>query len=249
VKRLLLTVALTLFISAFAFAGFERTIHYKFDVNSPEAQNLEAGAVIDYLNVSSQMTLWVFDVYAKYGIMDNWEVALDVPFMGWDVDGGGNESGIGDMNIWTKYRFIYESESNVGAAAGINVKLSTGDDKLVGAGDKTDWMPFVMGTMSPCDKVTLGAKLGYNFVGTKDADDEFQYGIWGGYAVKENFGIVGELYGNSQKGDDPITFDAGITYGLAPNVGLVAGAGAGLNEVAPDWHMFLGLKGNFAFAP
>ncbi|MDI6784102.1 MAG: hypothetical protein QME64_08425, partial [bacterium] len=60
-----------------------------------------------------------------------------------------------------------------------------------------------------------------------------------------SLGIVGELYGNSQEGDDPLMFDAGVTYGLAPNVGLIAGAGWGLNNVATDWHIFVGLKGNF----
>ncbi|MCX7918781.1 MAG: transporter [bacterium] len=247
-KRLILATLLTLVVSSFAFAGFERTIHYQFDVLSPEAQNLEAGLVFDYNNESDWLTAWVLDAYAKYGILDNWEVGFDVPYIGWDVDGWREESGLGDVNVWTKYRFINEEESCCGLAAGVNVKLATGEQSEGLGTGHVDWMPFIMGTIKPADQITLGAKVGYNRVSdddNNDRDDEWNYGIWGGYAIQDNLSIVGEIYGKEVKGDDPLTFDAGVTYGIAENVGLVGGAGWGLNNAAWDWHVFLGIKGNF----
>jgi hypothetical protein len=254
-KRLLLTLGITclsvLFISSFAFAGFERSLHNKLDVNSPSAQGIEIGIVGDY-SQWEDADAFVIDLYGKYGIMDAWEVGLDVPLISVSPDVGDDESGIGDVNVWTKYQFIDESKDGFGLAAGLNVKLATGsDDKGIGTGH-VDWMPFIMASMKPADQFVLGAKIGFNFVGEPDGanlDDEFHYTIWGGYAIDERLGIVAELIGNTARvdgADDPLELDAGVTYGLAENLGLVAGIGAGLSDASPDWRIFVGLKGNIA---
>lgn len=245
-KRILVTIAILLVAGSFAFAGMERSLHNSIDVNSPAAMNLEGGLVFDYTNIDSDVSAWVLDAYLKYGIIDNWEVGLDVPYLSYDVDNGPSEDGISDMNIWTKYRFINEDNNNFGLAAGLNVKLATGDDdKGLGTGE-TDWMPFIMGTYKPCDKIILGAKVGYDVIGEPegaDVDDEWHGTLWGGYMVQPNLGIVAELYGNTEKGKDPLAIDAGVTYGATENVGLFAAVGWGLNDAAPDWHIFAGIKG------
>jgi hypothetical protein len=107
-------------------------------------------------------------------------------------------------------------------------------------------MPFVMATFKPAEQVVLGAKVGYDVIGEPDGvdvDDEWVGTLWGAYMVKPNFGLVAELHGNTQKGKDPASIDAGITYGISENVGFSAGAGAGLNDAAADWHVFAAIKG------
>lgn len=245
-KRILVTLAILLVASGFAFAGFERPLHYQLDVNSPAAMNIEAGLAADYINIDSNVDAWVLDLYAKYGIMDNWEVGLNVPYLNISPDVGDSQSGIGDMNIWTKYRFLGEDKNCCGLAAGVNVKLATGDDaKGLGTGE-TDWMPFIMGTFKASDQVVLGAKVGYDIIGEPEGvsvDDEWVGTIWGGFMVKPNLGIVAELKGNTQEGKDPLALDAGVTYGISENVGFTAGGGVGLNDAAPDWHIFAAIKG------
>jgi len=245
-KRLLVTLAILLFVSSFAFAGFERSLHNQLDVNSPAAMNLEGGLAFDYINIDSDINAWVLDAYLKYGIIDNWEVGADIPYLNISPDEGDSQSGIGDMNIWTKYRFISEDKDNFGLAAGLNVKLATGDeDEGLGSGE-TDFMPFIMGTIKPSDQIVLGAKVGYDIIGEPDGvdvDNEWLGTIWGGYMLKPNVGLVAELYGNTQKGKDPLAIDAGVTYGITENAGFVFGAGAGLNDAAPDWHVFAAIKG------
>jgi hypothetical protein len=245
-KKLLLTLTIALFVSSFAFAGFERSLHNQLDVNSPAAMNLEGGLVFDYISIDGDVNAWVLDAYVKYGIMDNWEIGFDVPYLNISPDEGDSQSGIGDMNIWTKYRFLDESKNCMGLAAGVNVKLATGDeDEGLGSGE-TDWMPFIMATFKPADQFVLGAKVGYDIIGEPEGvevDDSWVGTIWGGYMVKPNVGIVAELHGNTQEGKDPLSLDAGITYGASENVGLTAGAGVGLNDAAADWHIFAAIKG------
>jgi hypothetical protein len=250
-KRLLVTIAILLFVSSFSFAEFERTLLYQFDVLSPAAQNLEAGLGFDYTNFNSDVSAWVIDAYAKYGIMDNWELGVDLPYVDISPDEGDSISGVGDMNIWTKYRFFSEEKDCFGLAAGVNTKLATGGHRGT---SHVDWMPFVMGTIKPMEQVTFGAKVGYNIVSNDDlvnGDHEWRYGVWGGYALKPNLSLVAELTksdnGNGHHNDDPLALDAGITYAMAENVGLTAGAGVGLNNAAPDWHVFAGIKANFSF--
>jgi len=258
-KYLLLTLTMVLCVSSFAFAGFERTMHYQFDVLSPEAQNLEGGLSFDYANEGSWISAWVIDVYAKYGLTDNWELGANYPYINYDIDNRPSENGFGDLNVWTKYRFFSEEEDCFGLAGGVNVKLATGsdgqdpDDEALGTGH-VDYMPFIMGTIRPMEQLTFGAKVGYNMVSDDDlvnSDHEWRYGIWGGYALQDNLSIVAELTqvynGNGQYDDDPVTLDAGVTYGMAENIGLTVGAGCGLNNPAWDWHAFAGIKANFAF--
>jgi hypothetical protein len=258
-KRLLVTLAILLVTGSFAFAGFERTLHYQFDVLSPAAQNLETGLSFDYANEGDWMKTWVIDVYAKYGLTDNWELGANYPYINWDIDNGPSEDGFGDLNIWTKYRLFSEEKDCFGLAGGVNVKLATGSDgsdpgdKHLGTGH-VDWMPFVMGTIRPAEQLTFGGKVGYNLVSNDDlvnSDHEWRYGLWGGYALQDNLSIVAELTksnnGNGRHNDDPMALDAGITYAMAENFGLTAGAGVGLNSAAPDWHVFAGIKANFPF--
>jgi hypothetical protein len=249
-KRLLVTIAILVCVSSFAFAGFERTLHNQFDVLSPAAQNLEGGLVFDYTNYNSEVNAWVIDAYAKYGIMDNWELGVELPYLDISPDEGDSISGVGDMNIWTKYRLFSEDKDCFGLAAGVNTKLATGGRRGTG---HVDWMPFVMGTIKPMEQVTFGAKVGYNIVSDDDlynGDHEWRYGLWGGYALQPNLSLVAELTksnnGNGHSDDDPLALDVGVTYGLTENVGLIAGAGWGLNNAAADWNVFAGIK---AFMP
>jgi hypothetical protein len=247
-RRILVTLAILLLVSSFAFAGFERSLDYQLDVNSPAAMNIEAGLAADYISVNSDVDAWVLDAYAKYGIMDNWEVGFDVPYLNISPDEGDSQSGIGDMNVWTKYRFFSEDKNCFGLAAGVNAKLATGEQREGLGTGHVNWMPFIMGTIRPAEPLVVGAKVGYNYISDddwRDIDHQWFGTIWGGYMVNPKLGIVAELKGNTQPGKDPLAVDAGITYAMADNVGFTAGAGAGLNDAAADWHVFAAIKANF----
>lgn len=251
-KRLVITLSLLLVISSLAFAGFERTIQNKFDVLTPAEGSLEVGIseswlTGDYGSIADR-DLWITDIYAKFGILPAWEVGFDVPLVSSKVASipvATRDSGLGDVNVWTKYRFLSEDENKFGLAGGINYKLDNAAGTL-GTGDN-EWMPFVIGTFKAADQVTLGAKLGYNFVDDPN-DDEFVYGIWADFKLNDKAAVIGELYGNTNRvsgADDPLEFDAGLKYAVSENAALIVAAGFGLSDGSPDWMAAVGVKGVF----
>lgn len=272
-KRLLLTLTIVclsvLFINSFAYAEFERSLHNKLDIETPSIHNMELGFIVDFASgqVYSQnnnIDITIVDFYAKYGLAENWELGIDAPYKNWSTDKAivlpnlglsDKENGITDINIWTKYRFSKEAEKKIGAAGGINLKLKNGDaDKGLGTG-KYEVMPFLMATYKYREPIIFGAKLGYNIVGEPMGvkwDNEMFYSAWARYTMSDQLGIVGEVNGNTLRAGngagkraDALEVDGGITYGFSSNVGLVAGAGIGLTDNAPNWRFFVAVKSEF----
>ncbi|MFB3895878.1 MAG: transporter [bacterium] len=272
-KRLVLILTIVaisaLFISGTALAGFERSLHNNLDIETPTLHNLELGFIGDFASgqeygLDNNIDVSIIDLYAKYGFTDDLEFGIDVPYKEWNTDknisfpdltSSDGEDGISDMNIWAKYRFVKEADKKFGAAAGVNIKLKNGDEnKGLGTG-KYDVMPFVIATYKFQEPLLFGARIGYNIVGEPDDvkwDNELYYSFWTRYTFSDQLGIVGEVNGNSMRAgnltgnrSDAVEVDGGVTYGVTPNVGLVAGAGIGLTDNAPDWRFFVSLKTEF----
>lgn len=264
-----IVVLLTLFISGTAIAGFERTLHNNLDIETPTLHNIEIGIIGDFASgqeysKDNKIDVSIVDVYAKYGITDDWECGIDVPYKEWNSDksivlpnltASDGEDGIADMNIWTKYRIVKEAEKKFGAAVGVNLKLKNGDENKGLGTSKFDLMPFLIATYKFQEPLLFGARVGYNIVGEPDNvkwDNEIYYSFWTRYTFSSQLGFVGEINGNTLPagngtGDrsDAVEVDGGITYGITPNVGLVAGAGIGVTDNAPDWRFFVSLKTEF----
>jgi hypothetical protein len=272
-KQLLLAILFVslsvLLINGTAVAGFERTLHNNLDIETPTLHNLELGFIGDFasgqqIGLNNNIDVSIIDVYAKYGFTDDWEFGLDIPYKDWNTDNSivlpnltvsDNESGIADMNLWTKYRFVKEGDKKFGAAGGVNIKLRNGDEnKGLGTGEY-DVMPFLVATYKFQEPFMFGARVGYNIVGDSEGvkwDNELYYSVWTRYTMNEQLGIVGEVNGNTLRAGnltgnraDALEVDGGITYGVSSNVGLVAGAGFGLTENAPNWRFYFAVKTEF----
>ena len=273
-KRLLLALLFVslsfLLISGTAVAGFERSLHNNLDIETPTLHNLELGFIGDFasgqeIGQKNNLGVSMVDIYAKYGFTDDWEFGLDIPYKDWNTDNSilfpnmtmtDSESGIADLHLWTKYRFVKESEKKFGAAGGVNIKLKNGDvNKGLGT-DKYEVMPFLVATYKYRAPLLFGARVGYNIVGEPVGvkwSNELYYSVWTRYAMNEQLGIVGEVNGNTVRvgngtGNcaDAVEVDGGITYGISSNVGFVAGAGFGITDNAPDWRFFVAVKTEFA---
>lgn len=131
------------------------------------------------------------NVYAHYGLADNWSVCLAPGFMRWDVDGGGSESGLADTDVMTTYRFMDEAAAgfDIGVMAGVS--LPTGDeDKGLGSGS-------VEPTVGLLAAKTFGAVVAVANIGGRlilDADDgeeDFTLGLSleGIYSVSDQLSV------------------------------------------------------------
>jgi len=71
----------------------------------------------------------------EYGLTDAWQLEMAVPGVDLRPDGGDSSSGLGDLEVGTKYAFMNIGGSHLHAAVGVDVTLPTGDpDRGLGEG-------------------------------------------------------------------------------------------------------------------
>lgn len=216
-----------------------------------------AGKGVSQLELSLDYLKWngdkeqVFLFVPIYGVTDNLELSLEVPYLVHDFKENPSNDGIGDINIVAKYLLIQEGDKNPAFTVKGVVKLDNGDyNKGLGSGDK-DYSLFAVFSKSFKD-LTLHAQLGYTLVG--DEKDEnlrniFLYGFAFDYGVTETFHIVGEINGNrhpdSSEPKDPRIALIGLTYKLSEKVILDAAFKKGLTSSTSDWGTTVGASITF----
>lgn len=216
-----------------------------------------AGKGVTQLELSWDYLKWdgdkeqVFLFVPIYGVTENLELSLEVPYLIHDFKEEPSNDGIGDINLVAKYLLIGEGEKNPAFTIKGVVKLDNGDyEKGLGSGD-LDYSLFAVDSKSFKD-LTVHAQLGYTWVG--DRKDEnlrniFLYGIALDYGITEAFHIVGEINGNRHpdrnESKDPRTALIGLTYKLSEKVILDAAFKKGLTSSTPDWGTTVGASITF----
>jgi hypothetical protein len=193
------------------------------------------------LKLNSNTTALLFN----YGLGDNWDIGAAVPivhvnieasalasidrvatstipalhhFLGSDPDhetiaASGSATGLGDVVVRTKYRFL--KAPGGGLAAGIDLRLPTGDDKdLLGIGT-TQAKLQIIGS-GEFGAVALHGNAGYAFAGTSDVvgdiPKEFDYTFGADFAAGRAtlaFDLIGHtLFDTARFQDAPQTFPA-----------------------------------------
>lgn len=107
-----------------------------------------------------------------YGVMHNFEVGADLPYLVFS----NNQSGIGDLRFYQKYKFREENYEGPALVGGLALILPTGDQ---GRGTGTDKAGFeLFGTaMRTFGDWTGNAHLGYRFQGNSNYDNLFIWGV------------------------------------------------------------------------
>lgn len=193
------------------------------------------------LTLKSNTTALLFN----YGLGDNWDIGAAVPivhvsidasalasidrvatstipalhhFVGADPDhetiaASGSATGLGDVVVRTKYRFL--KAPGGGLAAGVDLRLPTGDDKdLLGIGTTQAKLQIIgSGEMGA---LALHGNVGYAFAGTSDVvgdiPKEFDYTFGADFAAGRAtlaFDLIGHtLFDTARFQDAPQTFPA-----------------------------------------
>lgn len=182
-----------------------------------------------------------------YGVTENLEISMEIPYLIHDLKGGDSEEGVGDINLVAKYLLIQEKERNPAFAVKGVVKLDNGnEDKGLGSGDK-DYSLFAAASKT-IGQVTIHGQLGQTWVGDeKDSNlrDITLYGIAFDYAMTEPLHILAELNGNrhpdsTAEEGDPRNALAGATYKLSDNLTFDVAYRWGLSDSVPDWSTTMG---------
>ncbi|MBI4745612.1 MAG: transporter [Deltaproteobacteria bacterium] len=191
----------------------------------------------------------VFLLVPIYGVTENLEASMEIPYLIHDLKVGDSEDGIGDINLVAKYLLIKEGERNPAFAVKGAVKIDNGDyDRGLGSGDK-DYSLFAVASKT-ISQVTVHGHAGYTLVGDKK-DKNLRnitlYGLAIDYALTEPLHILAEINGNrhpdsTAEEDDPRNALAGITYKVSDSLTLDAGYRWGLSDSVPDWSTTVGVS-------
>ncbi len=109
-----------------------------------------------------------------------------------------DQEGLGDVNIFQRYKFLEQQGRMPEISAGLELILPTGDKDLVPAGsNKLDARLF--GSMN--QEMALGWKwishLGYRFYGDRKAEDRFEYNLGLNYTWGSEMRTILELNGHT----------------------------------------------------
>jgi hypothetical protein len=203
--------------------------------HAPTGGNFFEGDVIEAaLNLDVSSTTTTF--FANYGLTNRWDVALAVPLQRVSMDAtvdatvlrlatgttpihsfpngstqqtftdSGTASGLGDMLVRTKFRFL-DSPSG-GLAAGLDIRLPTGDaDNLLGTGTAQTGITLI--GSSAAGAFAPHFNIGYTFSGDSDVatiSDEFEYRVGTEFVVNPRVTLSADLLGRSLRDSGRLEF-------------------------------------------
>ncbi len=182
----------------------------------------------------------------KYGLVNNVDAGVEVPYHFIDVKAGDDVDGLGDVSVCAKYHLWDEGDTAPAAAVVFTLKTATGDeDDGLGSGE----LDYGLNTAltKGLGSVTAHANAGYTFVG--GGEDVFSYGLAMEYPLSETVNIVGELTGETAFDGDfdenPCQGLVGLNWALGETVTLDVGVGFPISDASPDLTVTTGLTAAF----
>lgn len=177
------------------------------------------------------------NVYASYGLADNWDIGITIPYLFLEDTISDKINGFSDIVIESKYRFCNESEILPGFAFYFDLKTdSANKDKGLGSG-KLDYTLNNIFTKSIGDNV-FDLNLGCIFVGGKD-DDLFFYSFDASRDLINKLSLCAEIYGETDfKGDfdnNIFIYALSLKYKINNQLSFETGVGFGVSEASPDY--------------
>ncbi len=215
---------------------FDAEFSYDYYRDAQNYYDLETG---EYIQDASKEQYATF--YLSYGILDNWDVGLTVPYVFLETNSTDKVTdGLSDVVIETKYRLWEEKNILPSYALYFDVKVpSANKDRGLSSGE----YDFTINNIftKNIGKNTFDFNLGYVFIGEKGISDIFYYVFDVTRYLTEKLYLCAELYGDTMfknKFDDN-TFCAAISFGCDFNklINLESGVGFGISKASPDYQL------------
>lgn len=200
----------------------------------------------DYLKWKNDDKEQVLMLVPIYGLTEDLELSVEIPYLIHNPDAGGAEEGVGDVNLVAKCSVVQESISMPAFTVKGVVKMDNGDyDKGLGSGDK-DYSLVAVASKTSGPAIFHGM-FGYAWIGdNKDSSlrDITLYGLAADYTLTEPLHILAEVNGNRHpdrnETDHPLVALVGATYKVSDNLTFDAAYRKGLNDSIPDWSITMG---------
>jgi|GEM_PF-2634788 len=147
----------------------------------------------------------IIGLQSKYGISDDFELSLFVPYLSWKQKGftDTENNGLGVIIVAEKYNFYNTENSTWTNAFGINLELPTGDPKKeLGRGLNIDITAASGMKLWVFDiNVNVGYKVTFQYTNKNfvviDTGDILEYGLAIEYPMNDRITFIGEAIGNT----------------------------------------------------
>jgi len=175
-------------------------------------------------------------LYILYGLTDNWDIGMTIPYGYINYDRETKTNGFKDIEIETKYRLLEETNLRPSLAIYLDyLTSSANEEKLLGTGDEDLWLNCIL-SKTLKDNLWLDLNLGYYFTGGKASDDVFIYALGLTRGFKDKIYLYAELYGEMEfevNFNDNVCLGAlSIGYEINPNLFIKWGMAAGISDGA-----------------
>jgi hypothetical protein len=197
----------------------------------------------------------LFDI--NYGLTsDHDQLAVQFAVLSIDPDNAESESGISDLSVAYKYRFL-EEDQGIGWMVSTYPQVSspTGNASLgLGSGQTEILIPFEFEKHFCGDKGWINPEIGYNIVFGDGGANSWKLSLAMGYEFSNSFELEGEIgafvFPGYSEPDDPF-FNLGAKYPVSKNMVLVGSAGRSFRssrDGTPDLFCLLGVQFLFGAA-
>lgn len=179
-------------------------------------------------------TVWGAGLGLRLGLLDDLALTATVPVRGWDIDGQGSKSGLGDVEVGAQFRFWEDIFDYAWIIPHASASFPTGDeDKMLGSGDVDGRVGLSAGTTVE-DVWHFAADVSWILRDFEDDDDK-DYGTVQGslsliYDLDEQASLVaeGSILDYALDPDESVTVSGhlGLAYDFSTGLSLLMFAGA-----------------------
>lgn len=192
----------------------------------------------------SEKEIWVHNFIVRYGLVENVEVKMRVPFKDLDLTRQDpvtkpefSNSGLGDVTVWGRYQILSQKRKDPvfwWAGVGLNIPTGETDAKTNGKLDPMtmqvgdgSWDPVIdTGISKKIDKLKLSAFASYTFSTEGDNDyrwgDTFQFDLSAVYCLNNYIALDLELNNywkdENENNDIDVNNTGGFQTYLTPGV-------------------------------
>jgi len=188
-------------------------------------------------------------LYANYGLMDNWSLAVAPGYSYWHMTGFGSENGIGDTSLMSTYRFLDEAKAGVDLAAWGEAWFPTGNnDKSLGTGHVEPGIGLIASkTLGPI--IAVANLEGNMIINADDGEQDFigQATLEGVYPLYEKLSLNAQFSAATKRwSSEDEMIDLGIGTRFKP-VEQVFLAGAAYKCLTDSYDYGFQLAGGYEF--
>jgi len=193
-----------------------------------------------------------FSLTLTYGIIDNVDIILGVPYQAWSTNGSGSVSakgdGFGDLSLEAKWRLYEKDDLSFGLKPGFTIP--TGDfDKNLGAGRPTYHLLLLATKKITSWEFDMNIGYLYNSNSAGDRKNIWSASLDALYEVMKDLKLVLDTgfatNPDSSSDTPPVYILGGLIWSLRENLDIGLGIKGGLTKPAPEYAVRGGVTWRF----